>query len=88
MKKYIKKINKSDFGAEQILKAIQIYSKIKAKEIEIALEFRTLGQKRPYQKIPSSNFIRMVELREELMDLHGGNKKPEVCPIKNSYVEV
>ncbi len=77
------------FGAEQILRVLLPHSRIKREQIELALEFRTLMQRRPFEKIAQQNWSRMGNIRNNISQLNGGGrgifKKHD---LKSPYVEV
>ena len=59
----------ADYGAEQFLRMIFPYSVIKREQIELALQFRRLGQKVPFEKIPEENLRIAGEMSEEMKRL-------------------
>lgn len=76
-------------AAERFLQAIEQYSLVKNKRIRLALEFRGLGQKKPYQQISMTHYRRAAELAEEIRQLNGRNyQKGNHVVVPKDYVDV
>lgn len=79
----------TDKIAERFLQAMEPYSLVKHKRILLALEFRRLGQKKPYQQISLSHYQRAAELAEEIRQLNGRNyQKGKHVVVPKDYVHV
>ncbi len=65
----------SDRQAEMFLLSVQPYSVVKSEHIKAALEYRLLGQRKPYQLVPRENYERMKELADTIRKLNGNNHR-------------
>lgn len=54
----------TDYAAEQFLRAISPYVRVKQEQTRLALEFRALGQATPFKAVPDENVLRAYELKE------------------------
>lgn len=77
------------FQAEVFLKTILPFTLVKRRQVELALEFRSLGQKKPYQKIANAVYQRMCAISAQVRELNGrsyNKEKAKIVPL--DYVEV
>jgi hypothetical protein len=75
--------------AECALLTLLPYLFVKREQAKMALEFRSLGQKKPYQLIPTETYERMLELAEGIRQLNGRNaRKDTPVIVPRDYVEV
>ena len=54
----------TDFGAEQVIRALLPHLRVKREQALLALEFRELGQAKPFQRISDVNITRALELKD------------------------
>lgn len=66
------------YGAEQFLRAIAPFSRTKKRQIDLALEARSLIQRAPFEQILDGDFNRLVEIWHEMSSAKGrtGSRVP------------
>lgn len=72
--------------AESFLLTVLPYLFIKHRQAELALEFRGLGQRKPYQVVPPEIYDRMCQIADEMRTLNGNTYLKEmVKPVPGHY---
>lgn len=75
-------------SAEIFLTAVRSYSIVKKPHVELALEFRGLGQKVPFKKVEESVYTRGCEIAAAIRNLNGNTyRKALVKIVPKDYVE-
>ena len=76
-------LRSSDAVAERILRRLQSHLVSKKEVVDLALESRELGQRKPYERIPEERWLRLIEIENGIKARNGRSHRKATVEMRD-----